>query len=250
MGKNAWEEFFDGHAPEYMSNVFTKNTKAEVDFVIEELNPAKGSSLLDIGCGTGRHSIELARRGYQVTGIDISSGMLAQAKKSAAIAGVTVEWLKADASRFAFQKTFDAAICLCEGAFGLLSAEDDPVDHELWILKNVNRVIMPEAKVIFTVLNGLAFARKYSQEDVEKGKFDPTTMTGTHLMELETERGKKELSVRERGFVPTELVLMFRQAGFEVENVWGGTAGNWNRKPVDLDEMEIMIVARKRAGVD
>ncbi len=250
MGKNVWEEFFDGHAPEYMNNVFTKNTKAEVDFLIEELNLAKGSSILDIGCGTGRHSIELAGRGYQVTGIDLSSGMLAEAKKSAATAGVKVEWVKADAARFASQKTFDAAICLCEGAFGLLNTEDDPLDHELSILKSINRAIKPEAKVIFTVLNGLAFARKYSQEDVEKGKFDPITMTGTHLMELETGGGKKELRVRERGFVPTELVLMFRQAGFEVENVWGGTAGKWGRRPVDLDEMEIMIVAHKNTDVD
>ncbi len=250
MAKNVWEEFFDGHAPEYMKNVFTKNTKAEVDFLIEELNLANGSSILDIGCGTGRHSIELARRGYQVTGIDISSGMLAEAKKSAATAGVEVEWVKADASRFISQTTFDAAICLCEGAFGLLSTEDDPLDHELSILKNINRALGPRAKVIFTVINGLASVRKYSQEDVEKGKFDPTTMTTVYLMELETGGGKKKLSVRERGFVPTELVLMFRQAGFDVENVWGGTAGKWGRRTVDLDEMEIMIVAHKSIDVD
>jgi 2-polyprenyl-3-methyl-5-hydroxy-6-metoxy-1,4-benzoquinol methylase len=250
MVRNVWEEFFDDHAPEYMNNVFTKNTKAEVDFLIEELSLAKGSSILDIGCGTGRHSIELARRGYQVTGIDISSGMLAEAKKSAATADVNVEWVKADAARFASQKTFDAVICLCEGAFGLLNTEDDPLDHELSILKNINRALAPRAKVIFTVLNGLAFARKYSMEDVAKGKFDPITMAGTHLMELETGGGKKELPVRERGFVPTELVLMFHQAGFEVENVWGGTAGKWGRRPVDLDEMEIMIVAHKSIDVD
>jgi hypothetical protein len=50
--------------------------------------------------------------------------------------------------------------------------------------------------------------------------------------------------------VPTELVLMFRQAGFDVENVWGGTAGTWGRRTVDLDEMEIMIVAHKSIDVD
>jgi hypothetical protein len=45
--------------------------------------------------------------------------------------------------------------------------------------------------------------------------------------------------------LPTELFLIFRLAGMSVVNMWGGTAGNWGRKALDLDEMEIMIVARK-----
>ncbi len=247
-GKKQWEEFFDGHAPKYMENVFTKNTSTEVDFIIRELDLLEGSTILDIGCGTGRHSIELARRGYLLTGVDISSGMLTEAKKAAIQAGVDVEWIRADAARFRSEKQFDAALCLCEGAFGLLSADDDPLQHELSILRSINQALKPEAKVIFTVINGLASARKYSQQDVEKGKFDPTTMTGTYLMELETPEGKREIVVKERGFVPTELVLMFHQTGFEVDNIWGGTAGNWGHRTVDLDEMEIMIIAHKKAS--
>lgn len=246
--KTQWEEFFDGHAPEYMDNVFTKNTPAEVDFIIQELGLSKGNTILDMGCGTGRHSIELARRGYRMTGVDISSGMLAEAKKAADRAGVKVEWIHSDATEFKSQKKFDAALCLCEGAFGLLGADDDPLEHELSILRSINQALKPEAKVIFTVINGLASARKYSQQDVEKGKFDPTAMTGTYLMELETPEGKREIMVRERGFVPTELVLLFHQTGFEVDNIWGGTAGNWGRRTVDLDEIEIMIIARKKAS--
>jgi hypothetical protein len=53
--------------------------------------------------------------------------------------------------------------------------------------------------------------------------------------------------VRERAFVPTELALLFRLAGMPVLNTWGGTAGNWGRRAIDLDEIEIMIVARKTA---
>ncbi|HVB74545.1 MAG TPA: hypothetical protein VNE38_13400, partial [Ktedonobacteraceae bacterium] len=64
--KNQWEAFFDNHAPHYMQNVFTRNTLAEVDFLLEVLSIAAGASILDMGCGTGRHAIELARRGYRV----------------------------------------------------------------------------------------------------------------------------------------------------------------------------------------
>jgi hypothetical protein len=54
-------------------------------------------------------------------------------------------------------------------------------------------------------------------------------------------------AVRERGFVATELTLLFRVAGLSVVNMWGGTAGNWGRRTLDLDEYEIMIVATKTA---
>jgi ubiquinone/menaquinone biosynthesis C-methylase UbiE len=99
-----------------MKNGFTKNTIAEIDFIIDILNLSNGSTILDVGCGTGRHAIELAKRGYKVTGVDISSGMLAEAKKAAFNADVNVEWIQSDAVKFNSNKSFDAVICLCEGA--------------------------------------------------------------------------------------------------------------------------------------
>lgn len=75
--KSEWETFFNGHAPKYMNEVFTKNTAEEVDFVIDELRLKPGAAILDVGCGTGRHAVALARKGYSVTGIDLSSAMRA-----------------------------------------------------------------------------------------------------------------------------------------------------------------------------
>jgi hypothetical protein len=46
-------------------------------------------------------------------------------------------------------------------------------------------------------------------------------------------------------YVPTELARLFEQVGFSVEHVWGGTAGNWGRRKIQLDEIEVMVVARK-----
>jgi len=245
--RNEWEEYFDGHAPVYIQNSFTKNTVKEVDFLLEELKLPPGSRILDLGCGTGRHSVELAKRGYQITGVDISSGMLAEAKKAAKKAGVEVEWIHADAAQFKSDRLFDAAICLCEGAFGLLGMDDDPFEHELSILRNINAALKPNGKTILTVTNGLALIRKFTQEDVEKGRFNPVTMAEVCPLEYDSKEGKKSLLVRERGFVPSELVIMFRQAGFEVKHIWGGTAGNWGRRKIDLDEIEVMIVASKEA---
>ena len=246
--KTSWEMFFDGHAPVYDENEFTKNTVREVDFLLEELGLAPGCSILDVGCGTGRHSIELSKRGYAVTGLDLSSEMLARAASAAKTADVHVEWIHSDAAKFSFPQKFDAAICLCEGAFGLLGPGDDPIDQPLSILRNISRSLKPQAKVVFTVLNGAAMLRRYQNKDVAEGRFDPLTIVESS--EHPPREGMPAVAVRERGFVPTELMLLFRMAGMSVVNMWGGTAGNWGRRTLDLDEVEIMIVARKTAEAE
>ena len=247
--RNEWEEFFDGHAPVYMDNSFTKNTVEEVEFVLEELSLPSGSRILDVGCGTGRHAVELAKRGYQVTGVDISAGMLAEAEKAVREAGVEVEFIHADAAQFTLDRLFDAAICLCEGAFSLLGSEDDPIEHDLAILGNINNALKPGARIILTALNGCRLIRKYSQEDVKRSRLDPLTMVEVSTMEYDTAEGKKTVMVREGGHVPSELVFLLRQAGFSVEHIGGGTAGNWGRRPLDLDEIEMMVIARKSGGI-
>ena len=238
-----WERFFDAHAPIYDDNVFTKNTVREVDFVIEELLVPPGGAILDVGCGTGRHAVELAKRGYAVTGLDLSSNMLSRAADRAKAEDVRVEWVRANATRFTFPGRYDAAICLCEGAFGLLGHADDPIDQPLSILCNISRSLKPQAKAVFTVLNGAAMLRRYQDKDVAEGRFDPLTMVESS--EHPPREGMPAIAVRERAFVPTELVLLCRLAGMSVLNVWGGTAGNWARRPLDLDEIEIMLVASK-----
>jgi cyclopropane fatty-acyl-phospholipid synthase-like methyltransferase len=243
--KGEWERFFDGHAPIYMKNVWTKNTAKEVDFVIEELKLQPGSSILDVGCGTGRHSVELAKRGYRVTGVDISSGMLAQAEKAAKEANVKVEWIHANASRFKSTRRFDGAICLCEGAFGLLSSGDQPIEFELAILRNIYVALKPGAILILNALSGYEKVRKFTQKDIEDGKFDPATTTEIYTMDWDTPEGKKSVQVRERGYVPTELMMLFEQVGFKVDHIWGGTSGKWGRRSINLDDIELMVIATK-----
>jgi len=241
--RHNWQEFFDAHAPIYEENVFTKNTLAEVDFLLEELSLPTGGSVLDVGCGTGRHAVELARRGYAVTGLDLSAQMLCQAARAAQSAGARVEWVHADATRFSLPDRYDAAVCLCEGACGLLGLADDSLQQPLAILGNISRSLKPEAGVVMTVLNAAAMIRRYSDADVASGRFDPLTLVESY--DYPPREGRPPVRVRERAFVGTELVLLCRLAGLTVLHLWGGTAGNWGRRPLALDEMEIMVVARK-----
>jgi hypothetical protein len=110
----------------------------------------------------------------------------------------------------------------------------------------VEAALKPTTKCLFTVLNGLATIRRHTQEDVERNSFDPLTLT--EVSDCTSIATPAEIVLRERSFVPTELVLMFRLSGLEVLQIWGGTAGNWGRRKIDLDEMEIMVLAQKPAG--
>ncbi|MDX9971536.1 MAG: class I SAM-dependent methyltransferase [FCB group bacterium] len=243
--KHFWQEFFNTHAPDYMNNVFIHDTLKEVDFLTEVMGLSPGMRVLDMGCGTGRHSIELARRGYRVTGVDISEGMLAEARKAATVAGVEVEFVQSDATLFSSAPDFDAALCLCEGAFALINAGEDPEEHDLSILRNIAAALKPNAPFLLTTLNGYRRIREVTQADVESGDFDPLTMVHRSRMEIELGGQTKSIEFREHVYTGPELAMLLKCAGFRVENIWGGTAGNWGKRPIDLDEMEMMAFARR-----
>lgn len=243
--KRRWETFFDHHAPQYMENVFTKNTAAEIEFLVKEFGLPQGSAILDIGCGTGRHTVGMAAKGYRMTGLDLSSGMLEQARQAAEKAGVEIELIHRDATKMSFDCQFDGATCLCEGSFGLLGLSDDPLEHDLAILKGISAALKPGGKLIMTVLSGTKKIREYSDADVASGKFDPYYLIENYTMEYETEEGSRTVEVRERGYIASELSLMMKLAGLNVEHIWGGTAGNWRHGPLELDEYELMVVATK-----
>jgi len=157
-------------------------------------------------------------------------------------------WVQADASVLHLAQHADGVICLCEGAFGLLGSADDPHTHELAILAGIYAALKPGGKFILTALNGLAKTRQATAEMVEQGTFDPMTLMEVFTLDYESNGEKKSVVVRERGFVPSELRLMLSTTGFDVVNIYGGTAGAWRRNPPRLDEMELMAIATRPLG--
>ena len=243
---NGWQLYFDKNADNYEKEVFTRNTQQEVAFIVELIGDSVEASILDIGCGTGRHALELARRGYRVTGIDISSAMLQEAKVKAEKESLTnVDFIEADARTFSLGREFDLALSLCEGSFGLLSATDNPFSADQQILHRINQHLKRGGKLLMTVLNALRIIRQSSDEDVRDGRFDNLSLTEIYeLQKLDPEIGVKTL-LREKYFTAAELNLMLQITGFRTLNFWGGTAGDWQKGPLKMDEMEIMLLAEK-----
>ncbi len=245
--QRTWKELFDGHAPRYSENVFTKWTSTEVTFLEEICSLSPGNSVLDIGCGVGRHSIELAKRGYKATGVDISPGMLDEARSNSLEASVEVELIESDACTFRNSRLYDLVVCLCEGGFGLVNPGEDPIGHDLAILRTAFEHLKPGGWFVLTALNGYMTIRQMTDEAVAAGAFDPASMVSHYQDTWKLPEGEQQIVIRERLFIPPEIVALLRHVGFEVVNIWGGTAGEWGKRPIKLDEIEAMFVARKPA---
>ncbi|MBN2120636.1 MAG: class I SAM-dependent methyltransferase, partial [Candidatus Omnitrophica bacterium] len=140
--KQWYESFFENYAQKYDKECFVQGTVGECDFIEQEIKQDKSLKILDIGCGTGRHSIELTKRGYNVTGVDLSESQLAWAKEKAKDAGVEIDFQKYDARALPFEREFDLAIMLCEGGFSLM--ETDEMNFE--ILKNATKALKDKGK--------------------------------------------------------------------------------------------------------
>src|SRR5438309_10894558 len=105
---NWFEDFFHGIANDLWRKAVTaEQTRAEADFLERTLG--KKGRLLDIPCGNGRHSLELARRGCRATGVDLSTEFIAEAKATAITANLSVKFQLGDMRRLAFDEEFDGA---------------------------------------------------------------------------------------------------------------------------------------------
>src|SRR5690554_5699711 len=143
MIKRQWyEKLFENYAEKYDKESFTQGTTGECDFIEQELGYNKSLKILDVGCGTGRHTIELVKRGYNITGIDLSESQLKRAREKAEKNGLMINFQQQDARDLYLDTCFDVAIMLCEGGFPLM--ETDEMNYE--ILQNVTRVLKSKAK--------------------------------------------------------------------------------------------------------
>jgi len=250
--KQWYEELFQDYADKYDSESYTSGTLGEVDFIEKEAGYNKDFRILDIGCGTGRHSIELARRGYNVTGNDLSESQLNKAKTNAEKENLKIDFLIKDARDFNFNGSFDLAIMICEGAFPLM--ETDEMNYS--ILENAFSSLKPGGRFIFTTLNGLFplfhSVKEFMDRESEQGQysgmsFDLMTFRDHSVYETEDDKGnKKVLNCNERYYVPSEITWLLKSIGFKKSEIFGCKLGAFSRNDkLTTEDFEMLVVAEK-----
>lgn len=247
-----YEDLFTNHAKKYDEEEFTKGTLGEVDFIEKEIGFNKSYKILDVGCGTGRHSIELSKRGYSVVGIDLSETQLERAIEKAKLAKVDVNFIQKDARNFDFKEEFDCAIMLCEGAFSLM--ETDEMNYV--ILENVFKSIKTSGKFIFSALNAL-FPLYHPVKDflnaeptsvvTENDNFDLMTLRLKSTVTATDDLGKiKTLNCNERYFMPSEIYWYLKTIGFSKADIYGSKLGAFSREDkLTPDDFELLVVSVK-----
>src|SRR4030042_4861246 len=252
--KQWYEALFENYGQKYDRESFVQGTIGECDFIEQEIGFNKSIKILDVGCGTGRHSIELSKRGYNITGIDLSDSQLARAREKAGKQGLKIDFLKHDARNLPFNNEYDLVIMLCEGAFPLM--ETDEMNYE--ILKNATKSLKEHGKFIFTTLNGL-FPLYHSLEEFhtpDSGKgnatyrsntFDLMTFRDHHITEIEDDNGnKKKLECNERYYVPSEISWLLKTLAYTKIEIFGAKLGAFSRNDkLTSEDFEMLVVAEK-----
>jgi SAM-dependent methyltransferase len=218
-----------------------ERTALEVDFVASQLS--EGARVLDVPCGTGRHAVALAERGYVVAGLDISEAALAVARG----AGPQLDLRQGDMRKLPWPDgSFDAVLNLWT-AFGYFESQEE--DER--VLAEFARVLAPGGMLILDTINQTAFVRGFRSQAFEE--LDGVLYLQEHSYDLVTGRsranwtfvrgGKRsELSFDHRVYTTPEYAAMLERAGFRPEAFYGGFDG----AELGWDTWRQIIVARRR----
>jgi SAM-dependent methyltransferase len=235
----------------YLRYEFTTGTEQEVDFVAETLATKPGERLLDVGCGPGRHAVEFARRGLNVTGVDISPEFLAVAHRLAAEAGVTPSFFEMDARELPFDREFDVAICLNEGGFGL-GLPDLPILRGIRkALKPGGRLALGAANVFYVLKHTDAIGAASEELPVgtlpAAGEFDPVKLLYRARLEaVEGAAGEPaSFDIWNSCYTPRELEWIANGAGLDPEAVFGVAPGRYGHDRPTMDHPELLLIARR-----
>lgn len=242
------KDFFSHGSPFLRHPLLTEErTRQEVDFLIDALPLAPGARVLDVGCGFGRHSVELAQRGYHVLGIDPAAAMIEAAAQRARDSGVEVAFQQGAAEDFSTRRPFDAALCLFTTLGQVAPASDDD-----------NRGLL--ASVAASLKHGGRFALEIPQKQPALDALKPSDRFGSETSYAQVDRTystqtgivtesflivspdeSRTYNLRYRLFTEQEVGRLIAAAGLQILNRYGG----YTRTELADDSPYMLLICAK-----
>jgi SAM-dependent methyltransferase len=239
------EDFWKTWASFMFSKERWENATEEVTNLISLLDIAPGAKILDLCCGPGRHSLEFARRGYSVVGVDRTKSYLEKARKQAQAEGLKVEFIQKDMRHFRRAKSFDAVFNLFT-SFGFF--EDEKDDQR--VAKNVAGSLRSGGSFVIDIIGKEIVARIFRERDwqeingaimLEERKVTKNWSWMENRWVLIKDGKVKEFRFSLRPYSASELIVLLKESGFDSVQVFGNLAGD----PYDHKAKRLIAVARK-----
>jgi SAM-dependent methyltransferase len=239
--KHEWfETFFQGPALDFWNRAIPPAlTMADVDFLEKTFDVRPGARLLDVPCGNGRHSIELARRGYRLTGIDLSDEFLAAARTA-----LDADWRKGDMRALELEAGgFDGAFCFGNsfgyldhaGAAAFLSALTRS-------LKTGSKLVIETGVAAESILPTMVPKRWHRFGSLivfSENRYDPWESCMNIDYTFVSGSAIETRPTRSYVFTTAELRRMLEAAGFSTASFYAGVAG----EPYQLGSPRLIITA-------
>jgi SAM-dependent methyltransferase len=239
------DAFWETFEPYMFAPARFEAAPAEVDSAIERLGIEPPASILDLACGPGRHGLELARRGFRVTGVDRTTRYLDRARQAATAEGLELELVQADMREFRRPGGFDAAVNLFT-AFGYF---EDPADDRR-VVENLFASLRPGAPLLMEMMGKEILARIFRPRDwtavdggfmLEERKLAQAWGWIDNRWILIRDGEVKEFAVSHRLYSAAELSGLVGSVGFVDLEVYGNLAG----RPYDHQAERLVVFARK-----
>jgi len=250
---SAWYvDFFRGDYLNVYGHMFTEErAEKESAFVVNALGLKAGASVLDLCCGQGRHSVQLAKSGLRVTGLDLNPDYVELAQQAAKASKVEVETVTADMREIPFANKFDAIVNMYS-SFGYLESEAE----DLKVLESATKALKTRGQLLLDMLNREWAIDNYIQNDwhtgadgtlyVERRDLDlATSRMHVHFIVVDPKGGRREsIGHIIRLYTLTEITRLLERVGMRVTKVFGGFEG----EEYGIGTRRMIIVATKAAN--
>jgi SAM-dependent methyltransferase len=247
MPANWWENFFHGVALDFWRVAVTDElTRAEADFIQKELGLTAGEKVLDVPCGNGRIAIDLARRGFQLTGVDLAKEFVDEARQNSLAAGVKIEWHERDMRDLPWANEFAGAFCF-GNSFGYLN-DDENADF----LRAVSQTLKPRARFVLDApaaaecilpnfqpnhtfeIAGIAVTIQHRYDHEQARMFNDFTFTREGVEDYRPSS--------QRVYTYRELADLLQAAGLEIVAAYASLT----EEPFTLGAHRLLLVSEKR----